>query len=84
MFPFSITVLMGAWFWFNRKKINYKIFMLSSFKIYLAVFLFLIQVPYEYLMCVGNFVSIAIFCELKPDIKITNTLSAPVSDTIIT
>lgn len=58
-----VTILMGIWFWFKKEKINYKIFMISSFKIYLAVFLFLIQVPYEYLMIVGNFVSIAIFCE---------------------
>ncbi len=58
-----ITVILTTWFWFNRKRINDKIFLLSSFKIYLAIFLFLIQIPYEYLMCVGNFVSIAIFCE---------------------
>lgn len=57
------TILMGIWFWYKKEKINHKIFLLSSFKIYFAVFLFLIQVPYGYLMCVGNFVSIAIFCE---------------------
>ena len=58
-----ITALMGVWFWYKKEKIDHKIFLLSSFKIYLALFLFLIQVPYEYLMCVGNFVSVAIFCE---------------------
>ena len=58
-----ITTFMGVWFWYKKEKIDHKIFMLSSFKIYLALFLFLIQVPYGYLMCVGNFVSIAIFCE---------------------
>ena len=59
----GVTVILGIWFWFKKEKIDNRIFLLSSFKIYLAVFLFLIQVPYEYLMCVGNFVSIAIFCE---------------------
>ena len=57
------TVIMGFWFWFKKDKINSRIFTLASFKIYLSVFLFLIQVPYEYLMLVGNFVSVAIFCE---------------------
>ena len=59
----SVTIIMGIWFWFKKDKIDHRIFILSSFKIYLAVFLFLIQVPYLYLMCVGNFVTIAIFCE---------------------
>ena len=59
----GITIIMGAWYWFNRTKIDYRIFLMGSFKIYIAVFLFFIQVPYEYLMCVGNFVSVAIFCE---------------------
>jgi hypothetical protein len=57
------TVVMGVWYWFNRKKINYRIFLSGSFKIYLTFFLAFIQVPYEYLMIVGNFVSIAMFCE---------------------
>ena len=57
------TAILGAWFWYKKDIINTRVFLMSSFKIYLAVFLFLIQVPYEYLMCVGNFVSIAIFCE---------------------
>jgi hypothetical protein len=59
----SVTFLMGVWFWFKRNKINPKIFILGSFKIYLAVFLFLIQAPYEYLSCVSIFVSMAIFVE---------------------
>ena len=59
----AVIAVMAAWYWFNRKKINYKIFLLASFKIYLAFFLFLIQVPYVYLMITGSFVSIAIFCE---------------------
>ncbi len=58
-----VTVILGTWYWFRKDKINTRIFLMSSFKIYLAVFLFLIQVPYEYLMCAGNFVSIAILCE---------------------
>ena len=59
----GVTVILGIWFWFKREKINVRIFLMGSFKIYLSVFLFLIQIPYEYLMTVGNFVTIAIFCE---------------------
>ena len=57
------TVILGAWFWLKRDTISTRVFLMASFKVYLAVFMFLIQVPYEYLMLVGNFVSIAIFCE---------------------
>ncbi len=46
-----------------RKSIYYKIYLMASFKIYLAVFMFFIQVPYTYLMLVDLFVSIAIFAE---------------------
>jgi hypothetical protein len=53
---------MAVWYWFNKERINYKIFLLGSFQIYISVFLFFIPVPYPYLMIVGNFVSIAIFC----------------------
>jgi len=60
---FGITVLMGVWYWLNKKLIDYRIFLQASLKIYLAFFLAFIQVPYEYLMIVGNFVSIAIICE---------------------
>jgi hypothetical protein len=59
----SISLIMGLWYYFNKDKINYKIFLLGSFKIYLSVFLFLIQVPYVYLMITGSFVSIAILIE---------------------
>lgn len=46
-----------------RKSIHYKIYLMASFKIYLAIFMFFIQVPYTYLMLVDLFVSIAIFAE---------------------
>lgn len=59
----GIVLLMGVWFWFNRKKIDHRIFLMGSLKIYLAIFLAFIQLPYVYLMIVGNFVSIAIFAE---------------------
>ncbi|OSZ82856.1 hypothetical protein CAP35_06215 [Chitinophagaceae bacterium IBVUCB1] len=59
----GITVVMGIWYWFNRKKIDKRIFLMASFKIYLTIFLAFIQVPYIYLMVVANFVSIAIFSE---------------------
>lgn len=45
----------------NRAKIHYKLFLLASFKIYIAVFLFFIQVPYLYLMLVDFFVGIALY-----------------------
>jgi len=60
----GISMLMGAWYWYNRKKIDLRIFLTASFKIYLSFFLAFIQIPYVYLMTVGNFVSIAIFAEL--------------------
>jgi hypothetical protein len=68
----GIVIAMSIWYYFNRKKINHKIFLLASFKIYLAVFLAFIQVPYVYLMIVGNFVSIAIFAE-QARYRITTT-----------
>jgi len=58
------TLLMGTWYWYHRKKIDLRIFLIASFKIYLSIFLAFIQVPYVYLMTVGNFVSIAILAEL--------------------
>jgi len=57
-------MLMGVWYWYNRKKIDLRIFLIASFKIYLTFFLAFIQIPYVYLMTVGNFVSIAILAEL--------------------
>jgi len=57
------VVWSGYWYWRNRHNIHQRVFLLASFKIYLSVFLFFIQVPYIYLMVVANFVSIAIFSE---------------------
>lgn len=57
------SLLLGVWYWRNRNRINNRIFLMASFKIYFAVFLAFIQVPYVYLMMVANFVSIAIFTE---------------------
>jgi len=53
----------GIWYFYSKRRIDYRIFLMGSFKIYLAIFLFLIKIPYVYLMCVGNFVSLAIFAE---------------------
>jgi hypothetical protein len=59
-----LTVVgLGIWYWRKRDTIHQRIFLLASFKIYLSIFLFFIQVPYIYLMVVANFVSIAIFSE---------------------
>lgn len=60
---FFIVLMMGIWYWFNKKRINYKIFLMASFKIYLSVFLSFILLPYLYLMITALFVSIAIFAE---------------------
>jgi hypothetical protein len=57
------VLLLGIWYWYKRNKIDYRIFLMGSFKIYLTVFLAFIQVPYIYLMVVSVFVSIAIFSE---------------------
>ncbi|MBL7720196.1 MAG: hypothetical protein JNL72_15270 [Flavipsychrobacter sp.] len=61
----TFVIVSGLAYWYLKYKdhIHYKIFVLGSFKLYLTVFLVFIQVPYEYLMVVGNFVSIAIFTE---------------------
>lgn len=58
-----VPLMMGIWYYFKRKAIHYRIFMMASFKIYLAFFLAFIQVPYIYLMLTAVFVSIAIYAE---------------------
>ncbi|MBA3828296.1 MAG: hypothetical protein H0X33_05120 [Taibaiella sp.] len=55
--------IMGIWYWRNRKNIDYRLFLLGSFKIYLSIFFAFIMIPYMYLIMVGNFVSIALFAE---------------------
>jgi hypothetical protein len=56
-------ILLGVWYWFKKDKIDTRIFLMGSFKIYLTLFFAFIQVPYVYLMVVGVFVSIAMFAE---------------------
>ncbi|MEO6833026.1 MAG: hypothetical protein ABI378_10980 [Chitinophagaceae bacterium] len=58
-------LLLGIWYWKKRSKIPARIFLLGSFKIYLAFFLAFIQVPYPYLMITAAGVSIAILGELQ-------------------
>lgn len=60
---FISSAILGVWFWFNKKRINYKIFLMASFKIYITIVFTLIMVPYLYLLVIGNFISIAIFAE---------------------
>lgn len=55
--------LAGIWFWLNKNKIHYKIFLLVSLKIYLTILYAFIHTPYLYIIITGNFVSIAIFAE---------------------
>lgn len=59
----GVVTLMGVWYAFKKHKIDHRIFLMVSFKIYLTVFLFFIQVPYQYLIVVGSFVSLAILAE---------------------
>jgi hypothetical protein len=57
------VVIMGIWYRINRSKIDHRIFLMASLKIYLALFLAFIIVPYQYLMITANFVSMAIYIE---------------------
>ena len=61
--PALSVMVMGVWYWYNRTKINNRIFLMASFKIYLTFFLSFILVPYSYLMITGVLVSIALFAE---------------------
>lgn len=64
---FAVTagsiLLMGLWYWLKRFKIDRRIFLMASFKIYMSIFFAFIIVPYQYLMVTSIFVSIAIFAE---------------------
>ncbi|HRP88797.1 MAG TPA: hypothetical protein PKX92_02035 [Edaphocola sp.] len=57
-----------------RNSIDYRIFLLASFKIYIALFLFLIQVPYQYLMLVDVYISIMLIWEISRYKIINNTI----------
>ncbi len=61
--PILTSIGLGTWYYFNKRKIDFRIFLMVSFKAYFTVFLFFIQVPYIYLMSVGNLVSIAMLLE---------------------
>ena len=61
MAALGLVITLGAVvYWRKRREMSPKMFLLASFKIYMAVFLFLVVVPYDYLMCVGNFMSVAL------------------------
>jgi hypothetical protein len=53
----SVAVLCAI-YWYQRKKIDYRVFAIASFKIYLAVFYAFIQVPYVYLHLVPLMIDI--------------------------
>lgn len=59
----GVCILMGIWYWVNKKKIDYRIFLLASLKIYLSVFFACMIVPYDYLMITGLLISIALYAE---------------------
>lgn len=62
--PFFSTMAMGLWFYPRRDTINIKLFLIGSFKVYLAIFLNFMIVPYIYLFVTSAFLSVAIFGEL--------------------
>jgi hypothetical protein len=57
------VVLMGLWYIRVRNRIDRRIFLMASFKIYMSLFLALMQIPYTYLMITGIFISVALFAE---------------------
>ena len=61
----STVFISGIWYLRARKKLPLTPFLLGSFKLYLAVFLMFIQVPYTYLMITGPLVSIATWAALS-------------------
>ena len=56
----STVAVLGVIYFKTKSFIPYSIFILASFKIYLAVFLYFIQVPYQYLMLMDLYLSIAL------------------------
>lgn len=61
--PLAGCAVMGAWYWKNRAMIDHRIFLMASFKIYLALFTSFLIVPYLYLSVTTIFVSVALFAE---------------------
>lgn len=55
-----VTLLISIFYFILKNKIDYRIFLLCSLKIYLAVFYGFIQVPYTYLFVVPIMYSIAL------------------------
>lgn len=55
------SIVLIIYYFKNKHRIDYKVFLLASLKIYLAIFYFLIQVPYMYLMLVDFFVGVALY-----------------------
>lgn len=55
-----VSLLLGIFYYVYREKLNYRVFLLGSLKVYLAVFYNFIQVPYNYLFLSMIFVSLPI------------------------
>ena len=56
-------LVLAVFYWVNRLKVNYRIFLMASFKIYMTVFLAFVVIPYSYLMITTIFLSVAVFIE---------------------
>ncbi|HTO15110.1 MAG TPA: hypothetical protein VLZ83_05040 [Edaphocola sp.] len=61
----SLVGLLNIFYLKIKRSIDYRIFLMASFKIYIALFLFLIQVPYQYLMLTDVYISIMLIWELS-------------------
>lgn len=56
----GVILLLGLLFWRIRNNIDYRIFLLGSFKIYLVIFYNFIQIPFGYLFMVPIILSLPI------------------------
>jgi hypothetical protein len=71
-----ITLLLGLFYYVFKSKLNHRIFLLGSLKVYLAFFYSLIQVPYNYLFLSMIIVSLPILAIAMISSSSTNSSSA--------
>ncbi|PHN03742.1 hypothetical protein [Flavilitoribacter nigricans] len=56
----GIVLLSGVFFWLKKEEMDYRIFLLGSFKIYLVIFYNFIQIPFGYIYMVPIILSLPI------------------------
>lgn len=61
----SVGVVAGMAWWFvrARARLNARVFLLASFKVYLSIFYHFIHIPYDYLFMVPMMVSVVLLAE---------------------